>query len=164
MNPSQAELARDLGLVRSRITALKQAGMPVDSIEAARAWRQQRQSVARRKRAPASMATQQAVRPPINPDPLRVEESFDAARTRREAAEADISEMRAAEQRGQLVLVTDVKAHLASKLASMREVFLQIPSRLGPVLAAETDPARVQTALQDEIYRAMALVSGAVIA
>ena len=32
---SQAELARALGLAKSRVTALKKLGMPVDSIDAA---------------------------------------------------------------------------------------------------------------------------------
>lgn len=37
--PSQAEIARALGLAKSRVTALKKQGMPVHSIDAAREWR-----------------------------------------------------------------------------------------------------------------------------
>jgi len=36
--PSQAEIARALGVVRSRVTALKKRGMPVDSVDKAVAW------------------------------------------------------------------------------------------------------------------------------
>jgi hypothetical protein len=36
--PSQAEIARALGVVRSRVTALKKLGMPVDSVESALSW------------------------------------------------------------------------------------------------------------------------------
>lgn len=36
--PSQAEIGRALGVVRSRVTALKKRGMPVDSVEKAVAW------------------------------------------------------------------------------------------------------------------------------
>lgn len=38
---SQAAVGRALGIGRSRITALKKQGMPVDSVEAAKAWRAQ---------------------------------------------------------------------------------------------------------------------------
>ena len=37
--PSQAAIARALGLAKSRVTAMKKQGMPVHSIEAAQEWR-----------------------------------------------------------------------------------------------------------------------------
>jgi hypothetical protein len=47
--PSQSAIARALGIAKSRITALKQRGMPTHSIEAARAWRQENLNPARTK-------------------------------------------------------------------------------------------------------------------
>ena len=38
--PTQTAIAQALGIARSRVTAMKQQGMPTHSIQAARAWRQ----------------------------------------------------------------------------------------------------------------------------
>lgn len=54
--PSQAAIARALGLAKSRITAMKKEGMPVHSIEAAQAWRVDCLDIARRKPAPSRPA------------------------------------------------------------------------------------------------------------
>lgn len=64
------------------------------------------------------------------------------------------------ERIGKLMRADEIRSYQAGKIASLREAFLQIPSRLVPVLAAETDPARIHVLLEDEIVRAMALVSG----
>ncbi len=53
---SQTDLAKALGLAKSRITAMKKEGMPVHSIEAAHAWRKARQNIARRKPVPVRTA------------------------------------------------------------------------------------------------------------
>ena len=37
--PSQTEIAEALGLTRQRISILVKKGMPIDSVEAATAWR-----------------------------------------------------------------------------------------------------------------------------
>lgn len=58
--PSQAAIARAIGVAKSRITALKAQGMPVHSIEAAQAWRRTHLNPARTKPPP---------RPPANPAP-----------------------------------------------------------------------------------------------
>ena len=42
-----------------------------------------------------------------------------------------------------------------------REALLQIPSRLAPLLAADTDPASVQNLLHAEIHQALEHLSGA---
>ena len=87
--------------------------------------------------------------------------SYDQSRRRRELAEAKIAEMRQEEMQGALIRFDVVKNHLAKKISMMRDAFLQIPLRLAPVLAAETDQAKIHTLLETEIVRAMALVSGA---
>ena len=50
---NQSALGRALNLSPPAITKLKRQGMPVHSVEAAQAWRLERQSVARRKPQPA---------------------------------------------------------------------------------------------------------------
>jgi hypothetical protein len=81
------------------------------------------------------------------------------AKTAREVYEAKNAQLEYEERTGKLLRADEVKSHLASKIASMREAFLQIPSRLVPILAAETDAAKIHTLLEAEIVRAMALVN-----
>jgi hypothetical protein len=145
--PSQAAIGRALGLSPAAITKLKHQGMPVSSIEAAQAWRVERQNVAARKPLPP----QAQVLPPISTrdhggnddDPAGLlEEDRDSARTRREIAEANLAELREAEARGELIRVDAIRSALAGMIASTRDSLLQIPARVAPVLAVETDAAR----------------------
>jgi phage terminase Nu1 subunit (DNA packaging protein) len=159
--PSQAAIGRALGLSPAAITKLKHQGMPVSSIEAAQAWRVERQNVAARKPLPP----QAQVLPPISTrdhggnddDPAGLlEEDRDSARTRREIAEANLAELREAEARGELIRVDAIRSALAGMIASTRDSLLQIPARVAPVLAVETDAARVHDLIQSEIHQALA--------
>ena len=51
--PSQTEIAEALGLTRQRVSILVKKGMPIDSVEAATAWRQTQED-ARVRRAPTA--------------------------------------------------------------------------------------------------------------
>jgi len=53
--PSQTEIAEALGLTRQRVSILVKKGMPIDSVEAATAWRQTQED-ARVRRAPTAPA------------------------------------------------------------------------------------------------------------
>lgn len=169
---SQAALGRALGLSPAAITKLKGQGMPVDSVAAAQAWREARQNVAQRKPAPD--------RPELEPAPLRrVElngipvfgggppldfppgEDRDEARTRREIAEANMAEMDEARLRRELIRVSAVQAQLSTDYATTRDAMLQIPARMAPLLAAEKDPAAVQSLLHAEIHQALMTLAGA---
>lgn len=160
---SQAFIARSLGLSGAAITKLKKQGMPVDSVEAALAWREQRLNIAARKPTPgakqkplpgqAPVPGHEPVRPAFAP--VALDEDHAAARTRREIAEANLAEMRAAEERGELVRVAAVKSMLAKVISSTRDSLLQLPSRLAQVLSAEQDPNRVRDLLDAEIHQAL---------
>lgn len=78
-----------------------------------------------------------------------------ASRTRRETAEAELAELKLAEQHGNLIRVDAVKQALANAFTATRDSLLQIPSRLAAVLAAETDAAKVHELMQLELYRAL---------
>ena len=75
-----------------------------------------------------------------------------ASKSRRERAEADLAEMKLAEQRGELVRAPDVRAAWARRTAGLREALLQIPARLSAVVAAESDQARCHDVLQAELH------------
>lgn len=82
-------------------------------------------------------------------------DGYTQSRNRREAAEAEMAELKLAEQQGLLIRVDAVKAALAAAFTSTRDNLLQIPSRLSAILAAETDAAKVHELLQAELYRAL---------
>lgn len=152
---------------------LKKLGMPVDSVEAAQAWREARQNVAARKPLPGGRSGSNPppvyAKPPAPPPPppqqpetfAFPDEDHQAARTRREIAEANLAEMREAEERRDLIRVAAVKTQLATVFATTRDALLQIPARLAPLLAADSDPASVQNTLHAEIHQALQHLSGA---
>lgn len=147
---TQSALAEALGLDKSRVSQLKKQGMPTDSVEAAQRWRVARLNVAARKPAPAAF-------PPLpEPPPSDTEEEdFQRARTRREIAEANLSEMRERELAGQLIRVDAIRAAWARRISATRDALLQLPHRLAPVLAAESDMERVSHLLDAELRQCL---------
>lgn len=91
-----------------------------------------------------------------DPGRLHADPGYLRSRAAQAAADARIAEMKAAELEGLLVRVDQVRAELASRLAPVREALLQLPSRLASQLAAQADPARVQTLLEAEIHQVLA--------
>ena len=85
--------------------------------------------------------------------------AFDEARTRREVADANLSELKEAELRGLVIRADAMRSAWSSKVASMRDALLQIPNRLAPVLAAETDVFIVTTKLEAELRQALSELS-----
>lgn len=164
---TQAALAQSLDLTEGRVSQLKSQGMPVDSVEAAQAWRNAQQNVAARKPAPPvvdALAAQhvdvQPVAVPFVPQtfpPLSdfPDEDFQAARTRREIAEANLAELKEAEQNGKVIQADAVRAAWSRRVAGTRDALLQIPSRLAPVLAAEPSMERIALLLETELRQAL---------
>ncbi len=168
---SQAALGRALGLSPPAITKLKKQGMPVTSIEAAQAWRVEHQNIAHRKKIVKVIESQyedhQVHKNYLLPkneitddeddgdDERTLESAHGKARTRREIAEASIAEMREAEMRGELIRVDAIRHALATSISSLRDSFMQLPARLSPILAPETDAAKIHDQLQVEIYQVL---------
>ena len=153
--PSQAALATALGLTPGRITMLKKQGMPIFSVEAARAWRAQHIAPV----PGAKPAEPAAGQPEAAVATTKPPAGYEASRARREAAEAAMAEMREAELSGQLIRVEAVRATWATRITSTRDALLQIPPRLAPVLAAESSLATVTQLLEDEIRQALSELS-----
>ena len=164
--PSQAAIGRALGLSPAAITKLKGQGMPVNSVEAAQAWREARQNVAARKPLPVLAAPPVpgpvfppgAFPPPDMPDDLL--EDHDAARTRLRIAEANMAEMNEAKMRREMINVAVVERQLATDYATTRDALLQIPARIAPLLASESDTATIHTMLDAEIHQALCNLAG----
>lgn len=164
---SQAAIGRALRLSPSAITKLKQQGMPVTSIEAAQAWREERQNIAARKALPgaAVLSPQRPPAfcpPPDFPDDAVTDENHDSARTRLRIAEANMAEMAEAKMRRELVNLTVVEKQLATDYATTRDALLQIPARLAPLLSPETDTTTIYNLLHAEIHQALLNLAGTV--
>lgn len=159
--PSQRALARELGLSPGRITQLAALGMPLYSAEAARAWRSQNVAPVptSKDRASESLGGQSLSCSPddeTDQPPM----GYLQSRARREAAEASMAEMRERELAGDLIRVAAIEAVWSANLAQLREALLQIPNRLGPQLAAESDAGAVINALEHEISSALRNLAG----
>lgn len=164
----QCELALALGVSPTRVSRDAQRGMPTDSIEAARDWRARHLQLRVKGKRAAPVVTTPA--PAAAPAPamlaaraeLELDEdriSYEEARRRREAAEAQRAELQLAELRGDLVRAADIKAALSRRVASLRESFLQMPSRLVPLLVAQPQAAHMDRLLRDEILLALGQVT-----
>jgi len=95
------------------------------------------------------------------PPDIGMGEDRDEARTRREIADANIAEMEEARMRRELIRVSAVQAQMSVDFATTRDALLQIPARMGPLLAAEGDTAKVQNLLHAEIHQALLDLAGA---
>jgi hypothetical protein len=165
--PSQAALGRLLNLSPAAVTKLKKQGMPVHSLEAAQAWRIARQNVAARKPLPGAHVREAMGAAPrewpaaaVGDDAISIEDR-DAARTRREVAEANIAEIEEKRMRGEVMKVAAVRARMAHEYATARDGLLQLAARVAPVLAAESDPAAVERLLYAEIHAALTTLAHA---
>jgi hypothetical protein len=76
---------------------------------------------------------------------------YQESRARREAAEAELAELKLAEEQGDLIRTDAVRSSYSRRAAGLREAIMQIPARLSPVLAAESDPAKIHDHLQAEL-------------
>lgn len=152
------ELAEALGISGAMVSKLKARGMPTDTVDRARQWRAAFLQPGRVKGVRAGTLPPTA---PAAASPGSAQlPSYLASKARREAAEADLAENRLREQRGELVRAAAVRTAMGNKVAAMRDSLLQMPSRLVPVLAAESNPEVIHQLLVAEIHAALAQVSG----
>lgn len=161
---TKKELAELLGISGAMVSRLAKRGMPVDSVERAKRWRRRHLEPGRLKGTrhdPAQDSTQSAVgMPDESPPPAAgtaddMGESFHAARTRREIADANLAEMREREGRRELIRVKIVEERLAVVFSTVRDALLQMPDRIAPTLAATSDAAKVYDLLYSEIHQAL---------
>ena len=97
---------------------------------------------------------------PANVEPTKADD-YMHNRNRREAAEAERAELSLAEDKGQLIRVDAVKAAVAGVFSATRDALLQLPARLGPLLAAESSASVAQTMLHTEIHQALQQLAAA---
>lgn len=177
----QKELAKLLDISPAMVCRLAKKGMPTDTLERAQRWRKRHIEPGRMKgirHDPNRTTTLASVdqlpaahnvtvdetdssSPMSDLNDDASDEGFESARTRREIAEANLAEMKEAEERGELIRVDAVRAVLGRVFSVTRDTLLQIPSRLAATLAADADPASVQNNLHTEIHQALQHLAGA---
>ncbi|MGH6625157.1 MAG: hypothetical protein ACRECD_01195 [Burkholderiaceae bacterium] len=164
---TESGLARELGVSRQAVHDLVKRGILTKDkdglidVEMAK--------IALMNRVRPSSKTSAALQPdtaPATPQAAEPQDgteatSYHVAKTLREAAEAQIARLKLAEMQGELIRVAAVKSTLATVFATTRDALLQIPARLAPLLAADTDPASVQNTLHAEIHQALHHLAGA---
>lgn len=91
-------------------------------------------------------------------------EDYWVSRGRREAAEARSAELDLAQREGELIEVKAVETVWATAMAGVREHLLQLRARLSPMLAAESDPFKVDQMLDEEHAQALAQLAGVQVA
>ena len=128
--PPQDAIAKALGVVKSRITALKAQGMPTDTIAAALAWRQANLHPGRIK---ASVSA--PVESTFKEIDHGIDETFLEARSRRERSEADKSEIELAQLQGTLINRAGIEMALETAFRQIRDTIMTVPDRL-PIDAA----------------------------
>lgn len=137
----------------------------VDAEAADRQWESNSRARPRSKPTAAPAPVQAPPAPPPAADPIDSGEipNYQESRARREAAEADLAELKVRTQRGELVPVAAVRAEFSRQMAAVRDGLLNIPARLAPVLAAESNVGRVQTLIDAELRAVLAqLIEGGV--
>ena len=72
-----------------------------------------------------------------------------------------MARLKLAEMQGDVIQIAAVQTQLATVFATVRDALLQIPARMAPVLAAETDPVAVHNVLHAEIHQALQHLAGA---
>lgn len=161
---SKAEYARRRGCDPAAVTRAVQKGWiteidgKIDPVVADVQWAANARSRADSRPATAIGAQLAGIAPPAAaPDkPASGESAYFVSRARREEAEAQLAELRLQEQQGQLVRADAVRSETARLAAALRESLLQLPARLSPVLAAETDAAKLHDLLQLELHQVLA--------
>lgn len=77
---------------------------------------------------------------------------FRKAQTQERAYMARLLELRYRRESGELVAISDIRAAYARRISTLRDALMQVPARLAPILAAETDEAKLHDLLQDELF------------
>jgi hypothetical protein len=140
---NQTDLAVMLGLSKSTVSLQVKRGMPVDSLEAAQAWRQQNIDPARKKGKRYDQHRQETphqVSQPRGHQPTGNEsdESFDSARTREKIAAANLAEMEEAALNGKYLVKADYERYTYNAGRMLRDQLTNCSRRIGAEVAGLT--------------------------
>lgn len=169
---SQTDFAQHLGVQKSYVTQLKKAGRLVMAADGRRVDVVASLARIEATRSPdkAAVAARHAAargddRPEQEGEPDEPEADADArpdyqaARARREAANAELAEIELAERAGKLVEVARVESVLADALTTLRTGLESMGVLLSPQLAHESDPHEIRQIIDDHVHAALSELS-----
>tara|TARA_R100001440_G_C2523516_1_gene119172 strand:- start:15671 stop:16102 length:432 start_codon:yes stop_codon:yes gene_type:complete len=86
---------------------------------------------------------------------VKLGSSYDAARTRKVNAEAEIAELELAKVHGTLVVAEDVVKAWTDVLGALKGKLLSIPTKAAPVVSVESEASVCQDILEDLLNEAL---------
>lgn len=81
--------------------------------------------------------------------------SYEEARARKVAAEAQIAELELAKVQGELVIAEDVVSAWADTLAGLKAKLVSIPSKAAPIVASDDSAGGCQKVIEDLVREAL---------
>ena len=163
------KLAAALGISKGQVSKLVKRGMPADSVEAAIQWRDDNLRPEWRKGADRPV-TEKDVEPEVRcqvrhdapfdaadsepaerPEGQSDNQTYWAAKARREATLADLADIELAKARGSLVEIEAVRQWLQSSSRMLRDMILSVPNRIAAQLVATDDVGAAQRMMRDEL-------------
>ncbi|MBK6556269.1 MAG: hypothetical protein IPG16_03285 [Comamonadaceae bacterium] len=162
---TESGLARQLGVSRQAVHELVKRGVLSKDKDGLIDFELAKHALMNRVRPSGKTAAslQEPATPPTTQTPETSTEpeitSDMQAKTAREVYEAKTAQLEYEERTGKLIQVSAVRATWATRIASARDALLQIPARIAPVLAAETNLAAVTLLLESELRQALAELS-----
>lgn len=125
---------------------------PVEAAKNGKFWLTPDLAVAEMPAGAAPVAPVASEVPQMAPSTSAPEETdYQAARTSRERANADLAHLELQKQLGTLVSKAEVEKASFAVARVVRDAFMTLPDRLAPRLAAESDLARIHADLENEI-------------
>lgn len=129
----------------------------IDPAKADAAWERNTNKAQKRKVEKSSDADAHVALPIVNSGP-----SFAQSRAIKEAYNARLAKLSYEEKSGALVRTDTVKVAWFNALRVLRDRALNLPDRLAPLLAAETDPKIVRDLLEEELRTVLADAADAI--
>lgn len=156
---TQAEYARRRGVAKSAVHKAVAEGRislidgRIDPHVADIQWERNTRARADAGQASALVPSVGATSPAADasPPPLPEATGYAFDRALRERAEREMAEIALAKEKRQLVHYTEVRAEMAARIGDVRTNLLQIPARLAPLLAPETDQGKVHALIDAEL-------------
>lgn len=134
---SQAEFARQIGVGRSYVTALKQAGRLVTDAEGRVLVEESKASLARSNGAPERAAV--------------VTEMYQDNRDKKDHYAAELARLDYEERCGSLMVAADVLTVVAGAATTLRNRLETLPSILAPQIAAISSEQEIVAILSDQV-------------
>lgn len=125
----------------------------IDPAKADAAWERNTNQAQKRKATKSSEPTRHAadIDAPVGPPIVNSGPSFAQSRAIKEAYNARLAKLAYEEKSGALVKTDSVKVAWFNTLRVVRDRALNLPDRLAPLLATETDPKIVRDLLEEEL-------------